>query len=65
MLPYRTAVSVKPMDPERYTFQLAKAVALVRVAIGLGIFEILHYCEMNGYLIKPIESHGMRYGWIL
>ncbi len=36
MLPYRAAVSVKPKDPERYTFQLAKAVALVGLAIGLG-----------------------------
>ena len=36
MLPYRATVSVKPKDPEQYTVQLAKVVALVGVAIGAG-----------------------------
>ena len=36
MLPYRARVSVKPKDPEKYTVQLAKAVALVAAAIGIG-----------------------------
>ena len=36
MLPYRSAVSVKPKDPKRYMTQLAKVVALVGLAIGAG-----------------------------
>jgi hypothetical protein len=36
MLPYRAEVSVRPKDPKRYTFQLAKVVALVGLAIGAG-----------------------------
>ena len=36
MLPYRARVSVKPKDPKKYTVQLAKAVALVAAAIGIG-----------------------------
>ena len=36
MLPYRTTVSVKPKDSKQYTFQLAKVVALVGLAIGAG-----------------------------
>lgn len=36
MLPYRARVSVEPGNPERYMVQLAKAVALVGAAIGIG-----------------------------
>ena len=36
MLPYRAQIPVKPKDPKKYTVQLAKVVALVAVAIGLG-----------------------------
>ena len=36
MLPYRSRVSVKPKNPEKYTVQLAKAVALVAAAIAAG-----------------------------
>ena len=36
MLPYRATVSVKPKDSKQYTFQLAKVVALVGLAIGAG-----------------------------
>ena len=36
MLPYRSQVSVKPKDPKKYTVQLAKVVALVGAAIGVG-----------------------------
>ena len=32
LLPYRATNSVKPKNPEKYTFQLAKAVALTAVA---------------------------------
>ena len=36
MLPYRAMVSVKPKDPEAYTVQLAKIVALVALAVAAG-----------------------------
>lgn len=36
MLPYRSRVSVKPKNPERYMVQLAKIVALTGGAIALG-----------------------------
>lgn len=36
MLPYRSRVSVKPKNPQKYTVQLAKVVALVAVAIAIG-----------------------------
>ena len=36
MLPYRARVSVKPKNPEKYMFQLAKIVALVGLAITVG-----------------------------
>ena len=36
ILPYRSAVSVKPKDPKKYMVQLAKVVALVGLAIALG-----------------------------
>lgn len=36
MLPFRARVSVKPKNPEKYMVQLAKAVALVGAAIGIG-----------------------------
>ena len=35
-LPYRATQSAKPKDPEKYTVQLAKVVALVGVSIGAG-----------------------------
>ena len=36
LLPYRARVSVKPKNPKTYMLQLAKAVALVGLAIGAG-----------------------------
>ena len=36
MLPYRSRVSVKPKNPKKYAVQLAKAIALVAVAIAAG-----------------------------
>jgi len=36
MLPYRARISVKPKNPEAYTVMLAKAVALVALAIAVG-----------------------------
>ena len=36
LLPYRSQISVKPKNPKKYTLQLAKAVALVGAAIGIG-----------------------------
>ena len=36
LLPYRSQVSVKPTDPKKYTFQLAKVIALVSLAVAVG-----------------------------
>lgn len=36
LLPYRAQVSVKPKNPNKYTVQLSKAVALAGLAIGAG-----------------------------
>ena len=36
LLPYRSRVSVKPKNPEKYMVQLAKIVALVAVMIAVG-----------------------------
>ena len=36
MLPYRSRVSVKPKNPQKYMVQLAKIVALTAVAIAIG-----------------------------
>ena len=36
LLPYRAQVSVQPKDPKTYTFQLAKVVALVSLAVAVG-----------------------------
>lgn len=36
MLPYRATISVKPKNPEKYTVQLAKIVALVALAVAVG-----------------------------
>ena len=36
LLPIRAQVSVKPKNPKKYTVQLAKVVAFVGVAIGMG-----------------------------
>ena len=36
LLPYRSRVSVKPKNPEKYCVQLAKIVALVAVMIAAG-----------------------------
>ena len=36
MLPYRATSSVKPKNPEKYTVQLAKIVALVALAVAVG-----------------------------
>ena len=36
MLPYRSRVSVKPKNPEKYMVELAKIVALTAAAIAIG-----------------------------
>ena len=36
LLPYRSRVSVKPKNPEKYMVQLAKIVALVAAMIAVG-----------------------------
>ena len=36
LLPYRSRISVEPKDPEKYTVQLAKVIAIVALAIVAG-----------------------------
>jgi len=36
MLPYRSRISVQPKNPKKYTYQLAKVVALVAVGVAIG-----------------------------
>mgnify|MGYP006896808011 CR=1 FL=1 len=41
MLPYRARVSVKPKNPEKYTVQLAKAIALCALAPACAAFATI------------------------
>ncbi len=36
MLPYRSRISVQPKNPRKYTYQLAKVIALVAAAVAIG-----------------------------
>ena len=36
MLPYRSRISVQPKNSKKYTYQLAKVVALVAVGVAIG-----------------------------
>jgi len=57
MLPYRATVSVKPKNPEEYTVQLAKVIALVGVAIALGAAAAL-WNEAAGAIVMIIGVIG-------
>lgn len=57
MLPYRATVSVKPKNPEEYTVQLAKVIALVSVAIALGAAAAL-WNEAAGAIVMIIGVIG-------
>ena len=57
MLPYRATVSVKPKNPEEYTVQLAKVIALVSVAIALGAAAAL-WNEASGAIVMIIGGIG-------
>ena len=51
MLPYRARQSVKPKDPEKYTSQLAKVVALTALSPALSALAGLWYMGLAFILL--------------
>ncbi|MBQ9010530.1 MAG: hypothetical protein IJ088_14580 [Clostridia bacterium] len=53
MLPYRSRVSVRPKNPERYMVQLSRIVALTGLAIAAGAAVAL-WNQMAGAIVMII-----------
>ena len=62
MLHYRTRASVEPKDPQRYTAQLAKVIALVAVAPAVsavvGIWHKIAAAVVLGVLLVALICLG-------